>query len=174
MPLHMKNSNIGQKIRNKKIASALLFLVFLICCYIGIFHSHRYFFISIDKVTFIIGIISLILFHSLWFDTSAKWKWTALLFIFAFGIVPLIFVIILHQSYIASVSIGHELPVKGVVTETYWVKDRRSITRYAIYTYKVNNKTLTQEMIVTDRPVEAGDTVDMVYSSIDPSICKPL
>ncbi len=54
------------------IWSWILVIIILICSYIGIFHSHRYFGFDIVVPIFMVGFCSLIVLNAIWFEYKCE------------------------------------------------------------------------------------------------------
>lgn len=145
-------------------------LVILICVYVGIFHSHRYYGFDIVLWLVMIGIVSIVVLDSIWFD-DGKWPKLRMFLFMLFVVGPTgALVIFLHSVYINKQLIGHEVTVKGVVTKLYVKTGKNSQTPYAVFSYQVNGKTWTQDMENTGYPLEIGDSVRLVCSKLDPEV----
>lgn len=145
-------------------------LVILICVYVGIFHSHRYYGFDIVLWLTITGLVSIIVLDLIWFDDGKWHKLRSFLFILLVGGPATATVIFLHSVYVDKQLIGHEITANGVVTELYTRKNKNSKTLYAVFSYQVNGKTWTQDMINNDYALDIGDTVRLVCSKLDPEI----
>lgn len=164
------NLKNGSRSRVKMIWSLLIMFVILICAYIGIFHSHRYYGFDMVLWLVIIGVLSIIVLDFIWFDHGKWQKLMSFLFVLIVGGPAAALVIFLHNFYINKQLLGHELAASGVVKELYVKKSKNSRTLYAVFSYHANGRTWTQNMINEDNPVKIGDTVKLLCSELDPDI----
>lgn len=157
--------------RKKWTYIAIMFLI--VCCYIGIYHSHRYFgFNWLLWLTIAAG-LALFYLSDLWLDDSKRWyKFKSFLFILCIGSPLGIFVILMHESFIEKQLASHGVPVKEIVTKLYMQRNKNSQTPYAIFNYSLNNKVWTQEVINTNSVIQVGDTLKLWCAKNDPEIFK--
>lgn len=166
----MKPGKYKSRLRLKVITSCVMALLTLACACIGIFHSHRHYSFNMVLWITIGGLLSIVAQDSIWFNHRRWQKLMSFLFIMFVGGPIAVLVIILHNVYIDKQLSGHEINTKGVVRELYERRAKKSSTPYALFSYQVNGKTWTQEMINKDNSLEVGDTVKLVCSELDPEI----
>ncbi len=156
--------------RTKIIWSLIIAIIILICSYIGIFHSHRYFGFDIVLTIVMVGLFSILGLDFVWFDHGKWHKLKSLLSVVIVGGPIVGLVIYLHSVYVDNQLIGHGIAAKGVVTEVYIKSGRRNRTPYAVFQYAVNGKTFTQNMINNKNPLMVGDTLELTCSQLDPEV----
>lgn len=168
-------SNNSTQINNsrskvKTIWAWLMVVVILICNYIGIFYSHRYYPFNIVLWIIVIGGVALVMLYHLWLG-NGKWdRLKVALFTLIIGVPITFLVIIIHNKYVDKLLIGHEVHTSGIVKEVYVDKGRSSSTPYAIFTYRVNGKIWKQKIINTQNLLVVGDSVKLVCSRLDPEV----
>lgn len=157
--------------RKKWTYITIMFL--LICCYIGIYHSHRYFVFNSVILLGISVILALFYLSNLWLDDSKRWyKFKSFLFVLCVGGPVAIFVFKMHESFMEKQLAKYGVPAEGIVTKLYIQRNRNSQTPYAIFTYKLNNKIWMQEVINTNSSLQVGDTLMLLCAKTDPEIFK--
>lgn len=153
----------------------IIILFLLICCYVGVYHSHRYFGFNWIAWLSISAMLALAYLGYLWLGNGGRWdKLKSFLFLLFVGGSIGVFVFIMHKSFVEKQLTNYGVPVQGVVIKLYMQRIKNSSTPYAIFTYKLNNKTWTQEIINRDPFVEIGDTLSLLCSGNDPEIFKRL
>ncbi len=159
--------------KRKTIWSYIIVLFLLICCYVGIYHSHRYFGFNWVMWLSISSILALLYLGDLWLGDGGRWdKLKSFLFFLFVGGPIGVFVFLMHQSFMKRQLAEYGVPVHGVVTKLYTQRNRNSRTPYAIFTYKVNNKTWKQEVINRNDFLQVGDTLKLWCAKTDPEIFK--
>ncbi len=144
-----------------------------ICCYVGIYHSHRYFGFSWVIWLSISGMLALLYLGDLWMGESGRWyKLKSFLFLLFIGGPIGIFVFLMHESFMEKQLANYGVPAQGIVTKLYMQRNRNSQTPYAIFNYTLNNKVWTQEVININSAIQVGDTLKLRCAKTDPEIFK--
>lgn len=163
------------KSKTKTMWSFILFLILLVCIYIGIFHSHRYFGFDSNLWLFMIGFFSLLALEEMWIANNGKWqKLKSFLFILFVGVPIGGFVMLMHSNYVSMQLAKYGVKTTGVVTKLFLRSGRRSSTNYAVFTYKINSKIWTQVIMNEESPLYLGDTLTLICSEKDPEVFKRL
>ena len=154
----------------KIIISWVMLLLILICAYIGVFHSHRYY--SFDLVLWIVIIpaMSIAMLDFIWFQHGKWHKFKLLLFLVFVGGPAVALVVFLHNVYVDSLLHGHEMKTNGVVKDLYQRKYKNSRTPYAVFSYQAKGRVWTHDMINKDNSLKVGDTIKLVCSDLDPEV----
>ena len=142
----------------------------LICIYIGIFHSHRYYGFDVVFWIFIISFASICTLDGIWLDHGKWHKLKTLLVIFVGGGSIAALVVFLHSAYVKEQLTGHEVITKGVVTKVYVKRGKKSRIPYALFSYQVNGKSWTQTTKNTDYRLQVGDSLKLMCSKLDPEV----
>lgn len=157
-------------LRKKKIWSCVMIAIILICCYFGIFHSHRYFKTDMIMLAGLVGALSVAALDFIWFNHDNRHRLNTLFFLLLVGGSILLAVIYFHKKYVDSVLQGHEVPVKGVVTKLFVKRGRGGGTLYAVFNYTLKGKQWTQKTINSYPLLVVGDTVNLWCSDLDPTV----
>ncbi|WP_316788838.1 hypothetical protein [Pedobacter frigoris] len=165
-----KRNNAANKNRNRYWLIASI-IVIIACSYFGIFHSHRYFGFDLNLWVVLAGGLALYVPYYIWLENNSKWDKLRTLLYYLFIGGPIIYpVIILHRYYVEKQLSDHGVTTSGIVTELYIKRGKSSRTPYAIFTYELNGKVWTQEVINKDYSLLSGDTLQLLCSEEDPEI----
>jgi hypothetical protein len=116
---------------------------------------------------------ALLYLGDLWLGNNGRWdKLKSFLFLLFVGGPISISVFLMHESFVEKQLAEYGMHIQGVVSKLYIQRNKNSQTPYAIFTYKVNNKTWTQEVINSSLSLEIGDTLKLVCAKTDPEIFK--
>ena len=159
--------------KRKATWSYIIIVFLLICCYVGIYHSHRYFGFNWVMWLSISAMLALFYLGDLWLGDNGKWdKLKSVLLLFFVGGPIAIFVFRMHKSFIEKQLAEYGVHAQGLVTKLYIQRNKYSQTPYAVFTYKLNNKVWMQEVINRNSSLQVGDTLTLLCAKTDPEIFK--
>ncbi|MEJ7557083.1 MAG: hypothetical protein WKF66_02170 [Pedobacter sp.] len=157
---------------DKRTYACIPLLILIVCIYIGIYHSHRYFGFDSDFWLGITGLLCLVALHTILFDVGKVNKYKFSFFVLVVGVPLLSLVILMHMTYRKHQFAGNKVKVPGVVTELFTRRAKRSHTDYAIFTYQVDHKAFRQIVKNEDNKLYVGDTIIIVCSAADPEVFR--
>ena len=160
------------KPNRNRLYSIILIVVLIGCMYIGVYHSHRYFGFDSNFWLAMISLFSLAGLHTILFDNRKANKFKFAFFILIVGLPLLVFVILMHNSYVTRQFAGYTINVSGVVTELFIRRGKHSHTDYAMFNYKVDHKTITQIVKNEGNRLVVGDTITILCTTADPEVFR--
>ncbi|KQM72602.1 hypothetical protein ASE74_22905 [Pedobacter sp. Leaf216] len=119
------------------------------------------------------AMLALFYLGDLWLGDRGRWdKLKSFLFLLFVGGPIGFFVIKMHKAFTEKQLANHGVHAQGIVTDLYLRRSKRSKTPYAVFTYKLNNKIWTQEVINRNSDLQIGDTLMLLCAKTDPEIFK--
>lgn len=166
-----KRNKPKKTIRSKVVWTYLLIALILICCYLGIYHTHHYY-NFIAAILFIAGILCLLTLQAIWFETrNPKWDKVRSLLAMVFIACPIAFGIHkLQQRYCQRQLSDHGIIAFAKVTELFQRRHKGRVTHYAKFEYHVNGKTWSQKLINKNFRIALNDSLKIRCSSEEPEI----
>ena len=155
----------------KSILKAACIITLLICCYLGVYHSHRHFQFDIILTLVLLGMLCLAALNSLYFNTNGKWAKVRILTFFVLVGGPMTtIVIVLHENYKAQQLADYGTDTYGIVTNLYRKKAKSRVSYYADFEYNLNSKRWIQQTRNDDHRIKMGDTLKLRCSTVDPEV----
>ncbi len=166
-----KRNKPKKAIRSKVVWTYLLIAVILICCYLGIYHTHHYY-DYLPIVIIITGMLCISTLQTMWFAArNQKWEkfrsFLGILFVacpIAFGVHKL------QQRYCQQQLSDHGIIALAKVTELFQRTHKRKVTHYAKFEYHVNGKTWSQKLVNKNFRIALNDSLKIRCSSEEPEI----
>lgn len=175
MKKRLINNQSGKPAKSKVIWTYLIVALGLICCYLGVYHTHHYD-NSLAIIIVIAGFLCVIILQEMWLAPKNP-KWDKIRGILAVLLValPITFGIYkLQKRYCRQQLADHGIITRAKVIKLFRKKSKSTVTHYAKFEYKVNDKIWYQKLVNNQSRIGLNDSLMIRCSSEQPDIFEVL
>lgn len=175
MKKRLINNRSGKPSKSKIIRTYLIIGIGLICCYLGVYHTHHHN-SSLAVIIVIAGCLCIMTLQNMWFAAKNP-KWFKIRGFLAVLLVasPITFgVYKLQKLYCRQQLSDHGIIAHAKVVKLFRVRNKSAITHYAKFAYEVNGKIWHQKLVNNQSRIGVDDILTIRCSSEQPDIIEVL